>query len=337
MTVITIAIPTFDRNEILQTTLPGILRQLTPECELLILDNHSEYSVEETVAPLIADFSSQNIRIVRNPINIGGAANLLRCFELCNTEWMWLLGDDDIISPDAIALILRAIQNNGQCYFINFASQGFLRDVSFSTLGLNDLIGRMDEWSHLLFMSVGVYHVPRLINRLAMGYHYCYSRAPHIVLVLSSLGKDGCCHFSKDVIIHEQTLAAAGWEPITVMLGQYTLLELIDDLQVRRIFAEKLSFKPSMMGTSLRLHLAAKQPQYKHTSLYFYDQIVSRGFYYEQWSLKRIRNYVYRFIVKFPNLTHGCIKILYPFIKKKFGRGDSCIEDIRPKNIYTRL
>jgi abequosyltransferase len=82
---LTIAIPTYNRSEQIKATISLLLPQLTPECFLLIIDNHSDVPVSESLAALLATLPQSQYSIVRNRVNIGGNANIVRCFELCDT------------------------------------------------------------------------------------------------------------------------------------------------------------------------------------------------------------------------------------------------------------
>src|SRR5262245_2262452 len=100
---LTIAIPTFDRNDLLCTHVTRLLPQLTPEVRLTILDNSSPRPVSEDLARLLEKNSEAKVDIVRHQFNIGAAANILRCIELCQTPWIWILGDDDQPLDNAVA------------------------------------------------------------------------------------------------------------------------------------------------------------------------------------------------------------------------------------------
>jgi hypothetical protein len=49
------------------------------------------------------------VEVIRHKTNIGGDANFQRCFELCNTPYIWMLGDDDKIENNALEIILKEI------------------------------------------------------------------------------------------------------------------------------------------------------------------------------------------------------------------------------------
>ena len=104
---LTVAIPTFDRNQTLREHLASLLPQLTPDCTLLIIDNCSPTPVIETIRDLLDGYPSLSVRVDRNQTNIGAGANILRCLERCETEWLWVLGDDDRPRPDAVGRIMK--------------------------------------------------------------------------------------------------------------------------------------------------------------------------------------------------------------------------------------
>ena len=53
---LTVAIPTYNRNATLKATLEHLLPQWNERCKLLILDNHSDVPVEETLRDLLAAY-----------------------------------------------------------------------------------------------------------------------------------------------------------------------------------------------------------------------------------------------------------------------------------------
>src|SRR5207302_549928 len=115
-----IAIPTYNRNRFLVETVQRLLPQLSAACRLLIIDNCSDEPAAEALRPVIGAETDAPVRIVRNGVNVGAIANIMRCFELCETEWMWLLGDDDRPEPDAVSTILAHIRSQPAALFFNF-------------------------------------------------------------------------------------------------------------------------------------------------------------------------------------------------------------------------
>jgi glycosyltransferase involved in cell wall biosynthesis len=310
---LTVAIPTYNRNAVLRATLKQLLPQLDERCSLLILDNHSDVPVEQTLHDLPARYPKLNHRIVRNRANVGSAANILRCYELCETPWMWLFGDDDYPTVDAVEVILRKLDAHPHCLFFNFTSGRFSRERSALTTGLREFVFQLDYWSLLLFMSVGVYHCPSVVPALRFGHHFAYSLAPHVALVLASLGERGACCLAHEPIVRHQ--GQAEWSLASALLGKMTLLDLPMDDDVRRELARKLRQWPSLEATAAMLVRSAHATGRSREAVYQYDQICSRVYYGARDPATWLRIAAYRVLVRFARITYPLLTSLSPRIR----------------------
>jgi glycosyltransferase involved in cell wall biosynthesis len=312
---LTVAIPTYNRNEVLRESLTHLLPQLGDECELLILDNHSDVPVEVGLGDLLARYPRLRWRVVRHNANLGSAANILRCFELCETEWMWLLSDDDHPARDAVATVLAQLTAHPECTSLHFASNAYRREEGFLATGLRELVFRVDSWSHLLFMSVGVFNCRLLRPHLRMGYYFAYSLSPHVSLVLSALGEGGSCYFPKDEIVVRQ--APAEWSAIRAILGKATLLELPMDDDVRRELARKMRSRPSLEATVMILLASARASRDIRLALFQYDQICSRVYYFDRGWLLGLRIHAYRLLIRVSPIACPVLQWLLRVFRKK--------------------
>jgi glycosyltransferase involved in cell wall biosynthesis len=107
-TSLSICIPTYNRPEKIRSTIIKLagIKQID-FVKILIVDNCSPVSVLEIYNNL--GIKLKNIRIVRNSTNIGIAANIMRCIEYAETDWIWLLSDDDIAFENAVEIISNDI------------------------------------------------------------------------------------------------------------------------------------------------------------------------------------------------------------------------------------
>ncbi len=119
--LLTIAIPTFNRNKILHRTLELIIPQMESWVELIIVDNNSAIPVSETIRNLCEEYPNLNVRIVRNSANIGANANVLRCIEYCESEYIWILGDDDFPIENVLKKIFLKLESRDPVW-VNFYS-----------------------------------------------------------------------------------------------------------------------------------------------------------------------------------------------------------------------
>ena len=330
---LTISIPTYNRNETLAYNLAYLLPQLTPQCKLVILDNCSDVPVEETLRPLLAKYPDAPCEIVRNPVNIGANANITRCLEVCETPWLWVLGDDDTPQPDAIATVLRHIAAHPNAVYINFAWDE-LRRATFTTRGVDEMAEKLDKSANLPWISSSVRRAEVMRAQVKFGYQYAYSLLPHVAILLMSLGERGECCFSREQIVRierDETPIEEQWSTINLALGY----PVIFDLPLRQSTRERLwrkllltNFGHSMNLNALlyQLVLVANQGDARGT-LYFYDQIIGRGYAFERRPRERALFWAARFLFMFPQLT----ALGYRLVK---GRS---LGDQQAQNRYTRM
>ena len=97
--LLTIAIPTYNRDRYLEELLVCLGPQLKdrPEVQLLISDNASQDGTRE----MVETFQRQGlvVRYVRNAENIGPDGNFAQCFDLAEGKYFLLFGDDDLVLP----------------------------------------------------------------------------------------------------------------------------------------------------------------------------------------------------------------------------------------------
>lgn len=189
--LLTIAIPTYNRGEQLLRTLGRLLPQLDERCELLVIDNHSDRPVAGILTGLTSARPELEVRIIRNPSNVGMSANILRCFELCRTPWIWVVGDDDEVFEDAYQTVCRNITANPDDLAISFHLDAMPAESPSVVTGHDGLFNNRNLFTASIFLSSTVYQNARLKSGLAEAYEYCGTFAPHSALLLLSLRESG--------------------------------------------------------------------------------------------------------------------------------------------------
>jgi glycosyltransferase involved in cell wall biosynthesis len=319
---LTIAIPTFNRNDVLRRHLPVVLSQLTPECALVIVDNHSDEPVIETVGETLAAHPHLDITVVRNSTNIGGNANIIRCIELCETEWLWILGDDDLVKASAVQTVLERLGDYPDCTLLNFCGPGMVRTQKTVTTGVSEFIDAWDSFSNILFISVNIYNAAHLRPCVKFGYHYAYTSAPHLATLIQAIRPDRRCCFLTDGLLDGQGLVEREelWAPIVVFLGRMLLLELPLSAAERRALYEKLRKRPRLEYLIVYLVMRERVEGRVDEATFLYDHIVYRTTYYSRWM--RIMAFAYRPLIRWPRFGHRVLRLLYnrfttiPFVKQ---------------------
>ncbi|MGV1958329.1 FkbM family methyltransferase [Agrobacterium sp. 22-214-1] len=120
---LSICISTYNRAEWLAVNLKN-WALLYPEplkgVEFFVCDNTSTDHTPEVVQPYLSrpDFTYR-----RNPENVGMLGNLRVTANHANGEYIWILGDDDLIYPDAVERVLAAIDKEPDIglVYLNYA------------------------------------------------------------------------------------------------------------------------------------------------------------------------------------------------------------------------
>ena len=110
---LSLCIPTYKRAALLGQALQAVLGQITPDLtaqvEVLVLDNASPDDTPAVVQEAQSDFPHVPLRYVRRPENIGPDANFTDALTQARGEFLYLLSDDDILLPGAVAALLGLI------------------------------------------------------------------------------------------------------------------------------------------------------------------------------------------------------------------------------------
>ena len=117
--LLSLCIPTYNRAKSLANCLNSIkIAQkfaCNTEVEVCISDNASDDNTKEIVQRFQKDIK---IKYLRNNENLGFARNAIKTVSSASGEFSWLIGDDDLITPNAFQKISKIIQDNyGVDYF----------------------------------------------------------------------------------------------------------------------------------------------------------------------------------------------------------------------------
>ena len=225
MQILTIAIPTYNRPVEITSTLRQLFSQdRIEECEIIVVDNASEHSVEEIVRQEVPEIS-RRVSFHRNVANIGLSGNLLRCMELARTERLWILADDDDLANHAVSRILEACAIEESPDFILFAQYEGQKSYPI-TSSAKEFFDQVETWARLGFVSTGIYRTAHLQRLLTVGTNYTYTLFPFLAMLVH--GMDYCgwkAGLNSHVIVHPAHKAANTWALISSIHG-YVVAEL---------------------------------------------------------------------------------------------------------------
>jgi len=221
---LTIAIPSFNRTALLLVNLKAISDQLPSWVHLLVVDNGSEPPVKfDTNLQATLDARGVTTTIVRNRTNIGGGANILRCFEHIDTDWFLLCGDDDLIDPQRLAELRDTIVSNTDAAFIKFSSRFQHYTTTIKATGVCALMEAPGDFNSLLFMSTYLFNRRLCMPYIRFGYLMTAAYAPHVAVALLA-ARDHPFVLSP-VLGTRANDEDASWSPVDVVLSSYYLTD----------------------------------------------------------------------------------------------------------------
>jgi hypothetical protein len=106
-TKVTIAIPTYNRSELLEITLKSVLTQDYSDFQVLVLDNASTDDTESVVR----SFADSRITYICNETNIGLLRNFNQAIERNYSPYLNILPDDDPMLPGFIRESVLTLDN----------------------------------------------------------------------------------------------------------------------------------------------------------------------------------------------------------------------------------
>jgi glycosyltransferase involved in cell wall biosynthesis len=233
---LTIAIPTYKRPTQLAALLDALAHQPDQRCEVIVLDNGNDPRIKD----IVADNEILRAGYRPNIANVGLAGNVLRCFETGNGPLLWILGDDDEILPDAIQQILEVCDPQTDISQWN-CSTFFVREQSFETEGIQQLLDRLDSFPNLNFISSNVYNRNRILPFISHGYQMAISICPHTAVTLAAAVNGARISFRSERICERPKPApgeAWSWVQLAEsmpLLCEMSCLSRRESLQLRRI------------------------------------------------------------------------------------------------------
>lgn len=150
---IDIFLVTYNRSKQLERTLTAFFAPNSPikDYDLNVVDN---CSTDETTS-VLEKFSKiyKNLNVVRNPVNIGGVANINRAYERSlekDGKYVWVLCDDDLLDFEGWGEVENAIKNEADLICVcNYALP------KIGNLDFNDLLPHF--LLQMTFVPSGIY------------------------------------------------------------------------------------------------------------------------------------------------------------------------------------
>jgi glycosyltransferase involved in cell wall biosynthesis len=118
--LLTLAVPTFNRAaqlaqllSVLEAQLLALPTHTAAQIELLVSDNASTDATHAVIAEAQQRLAAAGLTLTayHHAENIGADANFASCYRRARGHFFWLLGDDDLLTPNALAEVLPHLHN----------------------------------------------------------------------------------------------------------------------------------------------------------------------------------------------------------------------------------
>lgn len=132
-TKLAISIPTYNRAKILDSQLGSLVPLLEKySIPIYISDNASTDSTETIVRKWIARYP--HIIFSKNEINMGMSYNIIHALTLPQTDYVWLLSDDDRLMASSIETVLTSLDDNFDLIVVNAKTTAESNDLRVNDL-----------------------------------------------------------------------------------------------------------------------------------------------------------------------------------------------------------
>ncbi|MBD2499572.1 glycosyltransferase family 2 protein [Anabaena azotica] len=126
--LLTIAIPTYNRAELLDKQLTWLARAIKgfeSDCEILVSDNCSTDNTQRIIQKWQTELSNITFKSHKQPENLGVVKNIMYCLNAAQTDYVWTIGDDDPIQEKAVNYVINKIkeQQDLGLLFLNFSGR----------------------------------------------------------------------------------------------------------------------------------------------------------------------------------------------------------------------
>lgn len=154
-TRLTIGIPTYNRPFALIELLDNLYRLLKTNhfFYILILDNSENLTTEKMLLEN-KYLNKANLKYIRHKENIGFDENILQLYLNTSTEYLWLIGDDDLPEENCISNIFQSLCSNPDLVLIPFRQPYSLTIPNYQSQPFEKIYNKSVE-SCLLISNTG--------------------------------------------------------------------------------------------------------------------------------------------------------------------------------------
>ena len=220
---LSICIPTYNRAPALADCLASIFksaRSYEEQIEVVIADNASE----DKTLDVVTEFQKLHswIQYRRNRKNIGAARNIYNVIDMAAGEYIWVIGDDDKMTSEAIPRVFEYIEADYNLIITNFSHwvPDFSRLVGEHRMPLNlpESINDANQLMECFGLNLGYISscIIRASTYLSTNRDECEQYLtcgfPHLFSIYSGILKECRVRYISDDLICNRTYDSGGYD-----------------------------------------------------------------------------------------------------------------------------
>lgn len=205
---LSIVITSFNREELLDRTLSQLLSSPIRSCRITILDNHSTKDTRGVFEKYKTQFPS--IHFHSHKVNLGGGCeNYIHAIDYCDTEYMWILADDDTYNFDVFTDVEDQILKGD----VDIIQVGAHNDGNWDW-GVTDTPRNLYNkgykfFKYSSFLPCTIFRYEYFCKYMKQAYDFIHFRYPHFPSLVSAFENDTPIYVSKKRIITAEIGAQA--------------------------------------------------------------------------------------------------------------------------------
>lgn len=210
--------------------------------DLIVVDNCStNYDIKK----IINDYSAINfLKVYENIGNIGAGANFLRCIELANSKFIWLLGDDENLNLNennggSSLGKLIGLLDSSDCYLLPY-NEVYGKKITFWGYfsSIDDILDNFYDLRSLFVLSSYIFKRNIAIQYLKLGYESVIYQHPYSAIAFQILKSGGKIKLINVPLLGTPVQEISRYDMINASIDVvYTLCPFFNQRQFKKYFS----------------------------------------------------------------------------------------------------